>query len=159
MNVIHALLGEHGALKHEIDTMRREAKHLAGRELSAALRGLAGAVESHARLEDELLFVPLEATGRMPAGPIATMRAEHDSIESLFGRLLDPSLVGRSPDEDRRMATRLAESLLEHFAHEENVLFVLAARMLDVPALERLGDVWAQRRAVRVGAPAGAAFA
>ena len=159
MNIVFALLGEHGILKHEIAALRRDAPGLTGVELRAAARAFAAAAESHAHLEDELLFGPLESSGRMPRGPVPAMRAEHDEIEKLLARLLDPAAGDREVEVLRRTLTRLLSVLEDHFAHEENVLFVLASRILDPSALERLGDGWAERRAVRVGERARTAFA
>ena len=61
MNILDALLGEHGVLYAEIDYLEGahpEATTVAAVQASLAL--LAAGVQSHSRLEDELLFVSLE---------------------------------------------------------------------------------------------------
>jgi iron-sulfur cluster repair protein YtfE (RIC family) len=152
MNILHALLGEHGILKVQIEAMRSLARK-GGTDLPAMARGFAEAVESHALLEDELLFEPLATDPRMPAGPIAAMRAEHAAIEGLLARVTaPPDPVAAEGDLSRAwLVERLCETLLHHFAHEEHVLFVLASRIADATALEELGARWAGRRAVEIG--------
>ena len=151
MNIVHALLGEHGILKFQIDALRRAAKAGKG-ELRAAALALGEAVESHARLEDELLFEPLEAGGRMPAGPIGGMRAEHAQIEELISRIESPAGTGAEAGASvAPIVARLCDTLLLHFTHEEHVLFVLAARFAGEAELEELGARWAERRSVEIG--------
>jgi hemerythrin-like domain-containing protein len=148
MNVIHALLGEHAILKQQIRALRGAAPRLESRELRTAALSFAEAVESHARLEDELLFEALEATGKMPVGPILAMREEHRRIEERVGRLTATPSAGDAAGEDRKLLGRLLETLADHFAHEEHVLFALAGSLLDPVQLGRLGARWAERRGV-----------
>jgi hemerythrin-like domain-containing protein len=155
MNIVAALLGEHGPLRHQLEVLRLSAPRLSGDTLRSAALSLAEAIESHAALEDELLFAPLEASGQMPAGPVAGMRAEHQQIENLLGELLAPDdTPGRG--DPQRTVLRLVETVRHHFAHEENVLFVLAMRALDPQQLDSLGGRWAERRGVTVASLATA---
>lgn len=151
MNILHALLGEHGPLRHQLDALRLAAPRLPDNELRAATLGLAQAIESHAHLEDELLFVALAASGRMPAGPVEVMRAEHEEIETLLGQILAPADTPGRPDPQRTVA-RLVETVRHHFDHEEQVLFRLAVKVLDAERLTGLAQTWAERRGVGIGA-------
>ena len=150
MNIVAALLGEHGILMHPLQALRLRAPALADSQLEAAAFALGEAIQSHAALEDELLFDPLEASGAMPPGPVAAMRHEHRTIEALLGRLLDRGGSQPTPDSPQRTLLRLAETLSHHFAHEEHVLFPLAARTLDANALDELGARWSVRRSVEI---------
>jgi hemerythrin-like domain-containing protein len=149
MNILHALLGEHGPLRHQLDALRLVAPGLDDGKLRAATRGLAEAVESHAELEDELLFDPLSADRRMPGGPVDAMRAEHREIETLLGQVLAPPATPGRPDPQRTVA-RLIELVRHHFDHEENVLFPIAATLLEEQRLAELGATWAERRGVEL---------
>ena len=151
MNILHALLGEHGPLRHQLEALKLAAPRLGDAELRAAVLVTAEAVESHARIEDELLFDALAASGQMPAGPVEAMRAEHAQIVTLLGQLLAPADTPGRPD-PQRTVLRLVETVRHHFAHEENVLFPLAGRSLDAARLAALGAEWAARRGVGLGA-------
>ena len=155
MNILSALLGEHAVLKQQIDHLERGTAGLSDERLRSAALLLAGAVESHATIEDELLFVPLEASGRMPAGPVAAMRREHEAIEALIAQVSEHGTVAAGAAGAaaplRPVVGRLAQTLLAHFGHEEHALFALAVRVLDAATLDELGARWAARRSVAVG--------
>jgi hemerythrin-like domain-containing protein len=155
MNIVDALLGEHGVLKHQIEALRLAAPQLSDIQLRAAVFHLAEAVESHAAIEDELLFTPLDEGDRVPAGPVAAMRHEHRTIEDLASQLLHPAATSGPAAPPLRVVLRLLDTLLHHFAHEEHVLFPMARTVVDRETLEELGRRWAGRRAVEL-APAGA---
>jgi hemerythrin-like domain-containing protein len=149
MNLLFALLGEHGPLRRQLDVLRLTAPRFGDDELRAAVFALAEAIESHAALEDELLFAPLLASGAVPSGPVEAMRAEHGRIETLLGQLLAPAGEPGRPD-PQRTVLRLVETVRHHFAHEENVLFPIAARTLEPARLEALGAHWAELRGVEL---------
>jgi len=151
MNILQALLGEHGPLRHQLAALRLNAPTLDDERLRAATLGLAEAIESHAELEDQLLFEPLIASKRMPAGPVAAMRAEHREIEVLLGHILAPASTPGRPD-PQRTAARLVEIVRHHFDHEEHVLFPLAAKALDPSRLDQLAEIWAERRGITLAA-------
>ena len=158
MNLLSALLGEHGPLRRALDELRRAAPGLSDGELRAATSAFAAALESHAELEDELLFEALAADPRFPRGPVEAMRAEHERIDALFERLLAPGGAPGAGD-PQRVVEPLVETIRHHFAHEENVLFPLALRLLDGARLEELGSAWAKRRKVELGAQTGGPIA
>ena len=149
MNLLYALLGEHGVLRRQLDVLRLTSPNFDAVELRAAVFAIAEAIESHAAIEDELLFEPLLASGAVPPGPVEAMRAEHRQIEMLLGQLLAPEGEPGRP-EPRRTALRLVETVSHHFAHEENVLFPIAARSLEPERLESLGRHWGALRGVEL---------
>jgi hemerythrin-like domain-containing protein len=151
MNILHALLGEHGPLRHQLDALRLVAPGLDDDKLRAATLGLAEAIGSHAELEDELLFEPLSADRRMPRGPVDAMRAEHREIETLLGQILAPPATPGRPDPQRTVA-RLVELVRHHFDHEENVLFPIAATLVDEESSAELCARWAEQRGVEMRA-------
>lgn len=151
MNVLDALVGEHGTLRHQLEAYRLVAPRYAGTELAAATFVLAEAIENHAALEDELLLEPLLGSGSVPRGSIEKIRAEHQMIERLLTRLLEPPPPG--PDQSLQgTVQRLVETVRHHFGHEENTLFPLARRVLPLSHLEELGARWAAARGVSIGA-------
>ncbi len=156
MNLLDALLGEHGPLRHQIDALKLAAPNLGAAELRAAALALAEGIESHATLEDELLFEPLLASGRVPAGPVEAMLQEHRQIEALLGDLLAPAAEAGRGD-PQRTVLRLVETVRHHFDHEENVLFPLAAGALTAETLAAAGERWAERRSVELRPPISAA--
>jgi hemerythrin-like domain-containing protein len=149
MNLLHALLGEHGPIRHQLDALRLAAPRLSDAELRIATLGLAEAIESHAHLEDALLFEPLARSGRMPMGPVEAMRSEHEEIERLLGEILAPAETAGRADA-QSTAARMIEIVRHHFSHEEQVLFPLAETVLDPQRLSDLAAEWAARRGVAV---------
>lgn len=147
MDIVSALRGEHGPLRHMLDVLRLAAPRFSPAEMRVAALLTSEAVESHARIEDELLFNALIDSGRIPAGPVEAMRAEHSRIESLFGQLLAPEETPGRPPTERTVAV-LVETIRHHFAHEEQVLFRMAGDLLPAELLDSLGRLWAERRSV-----------
>ena len=127
LNILCALLGEHGALLHQLEVLRLTAPKYSEEKLGAATFALAEAIENHAGLEDELLF------------------------EALVGQILAPAGEAGRPD-PQRTVLRLVETVRHHFGHEEHALFPMASQILTSAQLEELGSRWAQRRGVEIGA-------
>jgi hemerythrin-like domain-containing protein len=146
MKITQALLGEHGVFYAQFEHLEQAVSTAVGTDLVRALAAfLQATLETHAQLEEELLFQTLDPyLGSM--GPLAVMRTEHEEIERTLGQLLQP--------QDLNQAQALVQHLLqvarEHFAKEEQVLFPLTEQTLDVEILTRLGAQWAERRGVRV---------
>lgn len=148
MKLTDALLGEHGAFYMFFDQIEKIAPIA---ETVAQIRGpmtvLAAMIESHATLEDELLFAALEPHLGTDVGPLAQMRAEHDELERLLGQIEET--------EDVNQATAWVEETLRtarsHFHKEERVLFPMAEHLLGEEALMRLGKAWADARGVTIG--------
>jgi iron-sulfur cluster repair protein YtfE (RIC family) len=103
------------------------------------------ALETHARLEDELLFSALDPhMGQM--GPLTVMRMEHDEIENILARVQEvPDLV-----EAQRLVLNVIQVARDHFAKEERILFPAADHMLGVESLAQLGKHWAAQRRVMI---------
>ncbi|MCC6223693.1 MAG: hemerythrin domain-containing protein [Thermoleophilia bacterium] len=141
MRITDALLGEHAVIYPLLDELARCDFETAG-EARGQGRVVAAALGSHARLEDELLFDPLEQHLGTGAGPLAMMRAEHDEIEALLARLVELEELA----EARTAATQVTALAREHFAKEEQVLFPMADQTLDEAELGELGAEWARRR-------------
>ncbi|GIX49387.1 MAG: hypothetical protein KatS3mg131_3598 [Candidatus Tectimicrobiota bacterium] len=143
MKLTDALRGEHGVFYAQFAHLQEQAAAPAQVREQVAL--LAAALQTHARLEEELLFAALEPH-LGPMGPLAVMRMEHDEI--------DTGLAALQQVEEAKAARQQLERLLqlarEHFTKEEHVLFALAEQYLDGKALTRLGEQWAARRGVHL---------
>ena len=118
-------------------------------ELMDMQYALAAALESHSKIEDELLFQVLEPFFPSGQGPLAAMRAEHDEIDGSMERVL----ASTDLEERRALLKRISELAREHFAKEEQVLFPMAEQRLGVARLEEIGERWAEERNVVLGTP------
>lgn len=148
MKITEALLGEHGAFYAQLEHLERAtptAETLAQVQSQMAL--LSAALDTHARLEDQLLFTALDPY-LGPMGPLAVMRMEHDQIESLFGRISQAS----SLSEAQGLTLQLIHIAQDHFAKEERVLFPMATQILDQETLLELGVRWSEQRQVAISA-------
>jgi iron-sulfur cluster repair protein YtfE (RIC family) len=146
MNIIDGLLGEHGifyALFDWYEKSTRQAQTL--EDVQQLARPLAEALISHAKLEDELLFPPLESD-RFLRRPLLVMEREHKGIE---GALLGvESCTRKKKALDQVLAA--IESAREHFAKEERILFPRARQILNGSKLAHLTRRWAEARGVAV---------
>ncbi len=106
---------------------------------------LASALESHAALEEDLLFKELEPHLGLGSGPLGVMLADHEQIEVILARL-----ALASAEEIEPLATQLIAMTREHFDKEERVLFGLAEEHLSAELLEKLGTQWPQSRTVHI---------
>jgi hemerythrin-like domain-containing protein len=97
-------------------------------------------------LEDELLFIALEAHLDPQSGPLAVMRMEHNEIEGSLERLQKLQDLA----EAKNLLLHAVQTARAHFAKEEQVLFPLAGQMLEAGKLVQLGAKWAERRKVNV---------
>jgi regulator of cell morphogenesis and NO signaling len=146
MKITDALLGEHGVFYAQFDYLEKVvpvAETLAQLQSPAAL--VAAALETHARLEDELLFSALDPhMGQM--GPLTVMRMEHDEIENILARVQEvQDLV-----ETQRLVLNVIQVARDHFAKEEQILFPAADHMLGLESLAQLGKRWAAQRRVMI---------
>lgn len=145
MTITDALLGEHGVFYAQFRHLEEELPQAASAEtIRARARLLAAALESHAALEDQLLFDRMEGVMPSDQGPLAVMREEHRHIENL---LLDLKAVA-GLTQAVELLNRVIEVARNHFAKEEAVLFPLAGRALEPAILQDLGREWARRRGV-----------
>lgn len=146
MKVTTGLLGEHGVFYAQFDHLEQVVPNVESLALIKAQAGtLAAALETHAHLEDELLFDVLEPRIG-PMGPLAVMRMEHDAIQRALMEL--PEIENLAEARNRLLQTvRVAR---EHFAKEEQVLYPMAEQMLDADTLTQQGQRWAERRDVHI---------
>lgn len=147
MKLIDALLGEHGAFNALFNTIENLAE--SGGELAqieSATATLAAELDSHAALEEKLLFPALEphlADDEL----IAEMHAGHEEIQAGLERIENARDIREAVDAVHRTLA-LAR---DHFRKEEEVLYPLANRVLDDEAQSRLGEAWAAARKVKTG--------
>jgi regulator of cell morphogenesis and NO signaling len=139
--ITDALLGEHGVIYKLLDhlTSRPFASVEEARTQAAEL---AAGLATHARIEDDLLFVALEAELGPNGGPLAVMREEHAEVEATLERLI---AVEDTVEADA-LAEHLAAVARGHFEKEEQVLFPMAEQLLGEEALRRIGEQWALLR-------------
>lgn len=141
LTITAALVGEHGVI-YPLLTHLEEASSGTAEETRAAAAMLAAGLTTHAQIEDELCFVPLEAHLGPGGGPLAVMRMEHQEVEGTLARLQQVT----DAEEARALAAHLVRTARDHFAKEEQVLFPMAEQLLTGDELRRLGEDWARRR-------------
>jgi hemerythrin-like domain-containing protein len=142
-----ALLGEHGVfyvLFNHIEEIADIEGPLA--QIRGATTVLEAMVDSHATLEDELLFSALVPHLGTDSGPLAVMRTEHEEMARLLEQIEDA-------DDTDQIVLWIEEALSaarSHFQKEERVLFPMAQHLLGDEALTRLGRAWAEARRVTI---------
>jgi len=143
MNVIDALLGEHGVFYAQIDQLE---PMIEGCDSLERLKGLASVFASgfaaHAELEEALVFEPLRA--RVGAG--GDICREHEVISELASRIE----LGKSPTGVGAMFMRALQAVKRHLKDEEGALFPGVRQALDEGELTDLGGRWAAARQVSV---------
>lgn len=147
MKITEALLGEHAIFYAQFDYLEKTippAKDLILVKGQGAM--LTAALATHAHLEDELLFIALEAYINPQFGPLAVMRMEHNEIEGSLERLQEVQDLA----EAQNLLLHAIQTARTHFAKEEQVLFPMAAQMLEANALKQLGTKWAEMRKVMI---------
>jgi len=138
MKITDALLGEHAVLYRLLDHGSRSLRSWKLPQVRAGGEMLAAALLGHARLEDELLFTALEPQLPPRLGILAAMREEHEQIEGTLVQLAEAKNVETA----RSLLAHTIDVSRLHFAKEEQVLFLLAARCLGEERLEELGRTW-----------------
>lgn len=143
MKITDALMGEHAVFYAQLDHLAGAVRgDAAPRDAAADASLLGSALEGHARLEEDLLFAPMEPSLGGVGGPLEVLRAEHEEIEALLTRARRADELG--------VASRAIRDLVElaraHFAREEEALFPAAEALLDEQRLLSLGASWAERR-------------
>ena len=146
MRITDALLGEHGVFYAQFGALERETPRATTLEqVRAQAALLQAALESHARIENDLLFAALEPSlgGQ---GPLAVMRHEHDQIEG--GLAAVQTAGGLAPAQE--LLLHVVATARSHFAKEEQILFPMARQALTEAEQARLAEAWAERRQVVV---------
>ena len=146
MKLTDALIAEHGVFYIFFDQVLAVASSGASvDQLKCVTRVLSAAVETHAGLEEALLFPALEphlGTG----GPLAVMRDEHADVK----QALEQMEGIRDAGDGAERVVRALHHLRDHFQKEESVLFSIARQILDDETQNRLGEAWAEARRVTV---------
>jgi len=100
----------------------------------------------HHGKEEELLFPALEKRG-MPrsGGPIGVMLMEHDSGRTLIAEMAEAAKAYESGDKEAGQkwasaAMNYSRLLRDHIAKENNVLFVMAERLLTAAEQQQLAS-------------------
>ncbi len=158
MEAIETLKHEHRVIEKVLDALEREAGKAAGGQ-PASVRLLSDAVDfirnfadrCHHGKEEGLLFKAMGARGvPVGGGPIGVMLAEHDA-----GRLLVRQAAEALDSGDVAGAgTRLvdyANLLRQHIQKEDNVLYVLAGRVLTVTDMANLAKGFDRVEAEEMG--------
>ncbi len=144
MLITDVLLGEHGVFHFMLGDIERALPALDS--LSALQNRIAvftSALESHAAIEDELLFNALEHHLGAQSGPLAVMRFEHEEISGLLDKIESSTEL----EPVRAFAKRMIQVTRGHFQKEEQALFRMARQFLSDDELSALGAQWARKRA------------
>ena len=148
MLITDALLGEHGVFHLMLGNIEQSLPAFDSlTNLQNRIAAFAFALESHAGLEDELLFTALEPHLGVQGGPLAIMRMEHAQITELLGQI--ESTV--SLEEGRARVALMIQVTRGHFQKEEQILFRMARQFLGEDELSTLGAKWAQKRVPLIG--------
>jgi len=149
MLITDALLGEHGVFHFMLARIEQSLSALDALPADASLSALqqrivlfASTLESHASIEDELLFNALEPHLGIQGGPLAVMRIEHDQITDLLGKIESASDLASA----RALTAQMIQVTRGHFQKDEQALFRMARQFLSEDELKSLGEKWSQRR-------------
>ena len=146
MKLTDALLGEHGLFYALFSELR--TKLAAGEDVRVLMDVIGAVLESHAEIEERLLFPALEPhTGGM--GPLPVMLQEHKRIDEILNAIRST----KDASNIAALANELLDVAYSHFQKEEMILFHLAVKFIDEPTLTALGATWATER--NVGLEAG----
>ena len=145
MFITDALLGEHGVFHLMLGHIEQALSSLDSlSNLQNRIAAFAFALESHAGIEDQLLFTTLEPHLGTQGGPLAVMRFEHNQITDLLGKIESATEL----DSARALARQMIEVTRGHFQKEEQILFRMARQFLSDEELAALGAQWAQHRKI-----------
>ena len=145
MFITDALLGEHGVFHLMLGHIEQALPSFDSlSNLQNRIAAFAFALESHAGIEDQLLFTTLEPHLGTQGGPLAVMRFEHNQITDLLGKIESATEL----DSARALARQMIEVTRGHFQKEEQILFRMARQFLSDEELAALGAQWAQHRKI-----------
>ena len=150
MKITDALLGEHAVFYVQFTECEDLLGYAALDTLKNAAAVIAGALVSHAHLEDALLFGPLAARVDARHGIFELMEEEHQTIAALLAEISN----ARTRERAAELLRETLQAARVHFAKEEQFAFPLAEQMLGLEELRRLGRGWADARGVAIEIPA-----
>ncbi len=138
------LLGEHGVLYALLDRVEELAAHADLQALRAYRDLLTEGIRSHAAVEDELLFEPLERTSPQAEAVVRGMRTMHDDGARGLGRAGSGGLPAfsragprgrptRSCAEEVRGMSRLGEAFRSHHRQLRRQLEAFAEQVAQDP--------------------------
>ncbi|MGB5832845.1 MAG: hemerythrin domain-containing protein [Thiohalocapsa sp.] len=145
MNIIDALLGEHGSIYATMDQLKTLlASDASLQACQAALSLFCGVLEDHARVEEAILFPALDQFPQLKQGPLHVMQVEHETIDEII------AFLRRETDADklREICSEFFELISSHFTKEEEALFPMSQNFLAAEQLDEFGRQWAVRRKV-----------
>lgn len=142
MSIVTYLLGEHGVLYALLDWVEELAPEAPLEALRAYRDLLAGSIRSHAHVEEELLFDPLERAVPRAESAVRGMRTMHDDIDQALDEL---ARTGEAARASQQLLNVIALTK-QHFLAEEETVFPMAEEELSSPALEDLGRQYLQHR-------------
>ena len=159
------LRNEHDAILRMLDATEEVVRRLSRREqvdpqiLSQLLEFFRlFADRCHHGKEEDLLFPLLEKKG-MPrgGGPIGVMLAEHDMGRWFVGQMAEASAAYTAGNMDAgarwaAAALQYAELLREHIAKENQILFVMAERILSDTEQRELARAFEEAEIEKMGA-------
>lgn len=143
MKITDSLREEHRILSPQIDQLEKLLNaDTPLPELRAFATRFARDLLSHARMEDEILFPPLEEYFGRESGPVAVMKYEHNEIE---GGLADVGSLETVADL-RQTLVQVLRVARQHFFKEDNMLFPMAEQILDADVLKKMNATLKERR-------------
>ena len=144
MKITETLLAEHVVFHNLFDHIERV---LPGLRSVSEVRTLASVMEtmleSHSRVEDDLLIAPMEHCMEQ-LGQKDTFHKEHEEIDEALRRIPRTTNVIQA----RRMLLKAVVASRRHFDKEERIVFPLAERVLNENTLRTLGQSWMKRSKV-----------
>lgn len=143
MKITDAFLGEHAVFYAQFDECETLLDLGSLEVLKEAAALIASALESHAQLEDRLLFGRLAAQSDDP-GIFQLMEEEH----VLIAGFLHAIAAARNADRASELLGEMIAAARAHFHKEESVAFPRAEHALGIEHLQRLGMEWAVARGV-----------
>ncbi|MDA1274219.1 MAG: hemerythrin domain-containing protein [Verrucomicrobia bacterium] len=144
MKITEALLAEHVVFHNLFDYVEDavpKLKTLA--EVKTLARLLGSMLETHSRVEDQLLIEPLEPSFSH-MGQAENFHAEHEEIEVDLARLRTTRVLR----EAKRCLLKAVLASRKHFDKEERIVFPLAERQLSAKSLAVLGKRWEEQRTI-----------
>lgn len=157
MDILSALVIEHGVFNAMFDWIQGQVvANPAQSRIAGPFMMAARLLETHARLEEELLFSAMEP--RLSAGGVKEellQKSEHKRLEAMVKDGI--SYAASNPGS----AISAIEFARQHFRGEEDVLFPLARKVLSPAHLDQLGECMLLARGLphaKLSVPPGGAF-
>ena len=150
MKITDAFLGEHAVFYAEFNECEKMLDHSTLDILKQAAALIASALESHAELEDKLLFGPLATFSDAGSGIFQLMEEEHITIANFLASIA----AARDAAQASELLSEMIAAARAHFEKEEEVAFPRAEQLLGAEELRKLARAWADFRGVAIEVPA-----